>query len=299
MLGASGFLGRALTAQLVPLAGSVAAVSRGTASVSVPELQGAEVLSGDVTSGGDMHAVLLDADVVFVMAGMSGAAASWDAPVRSLEVNLGGLTTVLEALRAVAPAARVVFPSSRLVYGPASALPVAESASLRPQSPYALHKSMCEQILALYRDQYGVPYVVARLTNPYGSPRNLPHQAYNVMSAMIARASAGEELVVFGDGSQLRDYIYVADAVRALAILAPHADRLTVNVGSGSGTPFVEVVESIVRVAHGGRIVHREWPAAYATVESGDFIADVSRARSLGVPAGLGLAEGLRQSLAR
>jgi UDP-glucose 4-epimerase len=234
-----------------------------------------------------------------VMAGVSGAAASWRESQRSLDVNVGGLTNVLDVAVGRAPDARIVFPSSRLVYGRSDALPVNEDAPLRPDSPYALHKIACEQLLALYRDRHGTRYAIARLTNPYGATRELPPQPYNVISAMIARARAGGELVVFGDGSQLRDYLYVEDAVESLIALGTFAEAQIVNVGSGEGTRFVDVVNTIVELAASGSVVFREWPAAYAAVESGDFVADLSRARELGLPRARGIVEGLRQSLAQ
>ncbi len=299
MLGASGFLGRVLSARLCACSATVAAVSRGTATPAISELRGTQILPGDVTSRPDMERVLEGADVVFVMAGVSGAAASWSEPQRSLDVNVGGLTNVLDVLCERAPHARVVFPSSRLVYGRPDALPVREDAPLRPDSPYALHKMFCERLLALYNERYGLSYAVARLTNPYGMTRELPVQPYNVMSAMIARARAGEELVVFGDGSQLRDYIYVDDAIDALIELGMLRDDVVVNVGHGEGTRFVDVVKAIVEVAGSGVVTFREWPAAYAAVESGDFVADTTYARSLGLIEPRGIAEGLRQSLAQ
>lgn len=299
VLGASGFLGRALTAQLGRYAGSVVAVSRGTATPVIPELHAAQIVTGDVTSLTDMKRAVDKADAVFVMAGVSGAALSWREPQRSLDINVGGMTNVLDALRDVAPEAAVVFPSSRLVYGASATLPVPEDAPLRPGSPYAAHKLFCERLLELYHERYGVRYAVARLTNPYGPSHHLPAQNYNVISTMIARARAGEELVVFGDGRQLRDYLFVDDAVAALAMLATFARDEVVNVGSGVGTRFVDVVNAIVEAAGSGSIAYRDWPREDAAVESGDFVADVTRARALGLPQPRGIHDGLRQTLQR
>ena len=299
VLGASGFLGRAVTARLCAEGASVVAASRGTATPAIEELRDAEIVPADVTVRNDMVRVLDGADVVFVMAGVSGAAASWDEPERSLHVNVGGLTNALDVLRERSPDARVVFPSSRLVYGRQDVLPVAERAPLRPHSPYALHKIACEQLLALYRERCGLRYAVARLTNPYGVAYELRAQQYNVISAMIARARGDDEIVVFGDGGQLRDYIFIDDAVDALLLLGSKADALVVNVGSGEGTRFLDVVEAIVELAGKGKIAFREWPASYAAVETGDFVADVTRARALGIPEARGIVDGLRQSLGR
>lgn len=299
VLGASGFLGRAIVARLTSVAGTVVAVSRGTATPTIVELHGSDIMIGDVTERIDMERALEGADVAFVMAGVSGAAQSWAEQRRSLDTNVGGLTNVLEVITSRGASTRVVFPSSRLVYGRATTLPIREDAPLQPASPYALHKITCEQLLKLSGEHYGLSYAIARLTNPYGARRYLPNQSYNIVSTMIAHALANQEIVVFGDGTQLRDYIYIEDAVDSLAALGTLQASDTVNVGSGVPTRFVDVANMIVRLAGRGRLVRREWPPEYASVESGDFVADVTRARELIGLAARGIDEGLRQSLAR
>jgi len=298
VLGASGFIGRHLSARLVPLAREVVAFSRGTATPTLPALHGATIVAGDVTALDDVEAAIRGSDVVFVMAGVSGAAASWRDPQRSLDVNAGGLQTVLNAVVRSSPAATVVFPSSRLVYGAATSIPVAESAPLRPTSPYGLHKWFGEMLLDLYAQRHGLRYAIARLTNPYGALSGTQYRGYNVIASMIEAARANGELTVFGDGSQLRDYIHIDDAVDALLrVCVASRENVTVNIGSGVGTSFVEVVRTIVEAIGGGRLVFAPWPPEYAAVETGDFVADVARARALGIAQPRDLRRGLEQTI--
>src|SRR5476649_774104 len=129
-------------------------------------LAGAEIITGDVCSVADCRAVLRAGDIVFQLAGRSGASASFAAPVESLSANGGGMLNVLEVARTLLPRPRIVFAGSRLEYGVAQALPVSEDHPLLATSPYGIHKKLCEGYLALYSRRFGISYAVARLTNP-------------------------------------------------------------------------------------------------------------------------------------
>jgi nucleoside-diphosphate-sugar epimerase len=216
---------------------------------------------------------------VFDLAGSSGAAASNRDPIASLDANCRQHLEFFEACRAARTGPHVVFSSSRLVYAPAVTLPVNEAAPLAPQSAYAVHKLCIERYLSIYATAGVLTFTVARISNPFGPDE--PARDYGFVNALIARARAGLPLRLFGDGRQLRDYIYIPDLVDALTRCAgrPAAVNETFNIGSGFGISMATAARRICeRAASVSPLECLPWPAEYARVESGDYVADISKA---------------------
>jgi UDP-glucose 4-epimerase len=216
-------------------------------------------------------------------------------------VNCRGNLVLLESVRESAPAAKVVFLGSRLEYGKPEKLPVGEESLGEALCLHAIHKRTVEEYLHLYGRLFGIRYTIARVTNPYGPGQPRGRTAYGVINRLIHLALAGETLTLYGDGSQLRDYVHVDDVVTALLCLANSrlSDGRAYNVGSGVGTPMIDVARLIVELAGGGRVVHVEWPPLAAQIETGDFIADVSRIRrEVGWAPAIPLREGLARTIA-
>jgi UDP-glucose 4-epimerase len=259
------------------------------------------VIEGDLRDAGAMAAVVSGQDVIFNLAGQSGAVRSMEDPYTDLDVNVRGNLVLLEALRVENPGAKLVFVSSRLTYGSGGAEPIAEGRAVEPLCFHAIHKLAVEQYLTLYHHIYGIRSAVARLTNPYGPGQPAARTAYGVVNRLIHLALADQPLPIYGDGAQRRDYIFVDDAVEALLVLgesAPgHAEVF--NVGSGVGTPLVEMARAIVAMAGGGRLAFTEWPRLAEQIETGDFVADISRIeRELGWRPRVALADGLQRTVA-
>ena len=282
VLGASGFLGTRLVRRLLPLCAHVVSFSRGSATGSMEVLAGSEIVLGDIREPRDVVRAIRSSDVVFNFAGRSGSIESTHHSFADLEVNVGGLINLLDGAARRTDPPKIVFPGSRLQYGRVAQLPVAETAAQQPLSPYGLHKRFCEDYLEFYARTRGIRYAVARLTNPYGPYHQRYPFGYNVLNQMIARARAGETISVYGDGEQLRDYVFVDDAVDALLILAARESNDVVNVGSGTGTSFRAAAEAIVRLAGRGDVTSIPWPPEAQKVETGDFVADITAVRNLG-----------------
>lgn len=305
VIGGLGFLGTAVTARLLDLGASVTVVARARArhagAIAGLERRGVRIVEADVRDGAAMTRAVGSAAVVFNLAGRSGAARSVEDPSADLDVNVRGMLVLLEALRHANPGAALVFPGSRLQYGRPAAVPVPETAPLHARCPHALHKTAAEGYARVYGRLFGLRAAAARITNPYGPGQPRGRSSYGVINHLIHRAVAGEPLRIYGDGRQLRDYVHVDDVAAALLRLGEAAtpECRAYNVGSGLGTPLVEAARLVLEAAGGGRIEHVEWPPLDARIETGDFIADISRIRAeLGWTPAVGLRDGIERTVA-
>jgi nucleoside-diphosphate-sugar epimerase len=307
VIGGLGFIGVNLVARLVEHGALVTVVTRSRSAHAEHarslEGQGVTVVEADIRDAAAIALAVTGQDVVFNLSGQSGAARSLEDPYTDLDINVRGNLVLLEALRAHNPQAMLVFVGSRLQYGRASALPVNEDALLEPLCLHAVHKSTVEQYLGVYRRLFGLRSVVARVTNPYGPGQPFGRTAYGVINRLIHLAIADQPLTIYGDGLQRRDYLYVEDLVSALLLLgssdaAEAAEGHVYNVGSGAGVALVDVAAKVVDLAGGGTIRHVEWPALDAIIETGDFVADISRVRALGWQPAVSLDEGLERTIA-
>ena len=276
VLGGGGFLGTNLSRRLVAAGASVTATSTRESAATPP---GVCHVRWEATDADSVRPLVAEADVVFALFGRSGALRSVREPAGDLAVNGAGQLAVLEAVRQEQPGAKVVFPSSRLSYGRVNELPVAETHPMEPLDIYAVHKAAGERYHQIYHRVHGLRTTVLRITNPYGPGQPADRREYGVVNAMVHRALAGEALTIYGDGRQLRDVVFIDDVMDAfLAAAATDAtDGEVYNVGSGVGIPLVEVAHAIVRVAGRGRVEHAPWPVLAERIETGDFVADVTK----------------------
>lgn len=305
VIGGLGFIGRHVTDRLRAAGAAVTVVTRSLAehreAAAIVSAGGVTIVEGDLRSAEAMSAAVRGQDVIFNLAGQSGAVRSMDDPFTDLDVNVRGNLVLLEALRAENPRAKLVFVSSRLAYGSGGPDVIAETRPAEPLCIHAVHKLAVEQYLHVYRSVYGVRTTTARLTNPYGPGQPSARTAYGVVNRLIHLALSDQALPIYGDGRQRRDYIYIDDAVDALLILGASApsDGRIYNVGSGIGTPLVEMAGAIVKIAGSGRLAFTEWPTIAAQIETGDFVADIAQiGRELGWSPRVALADGLQRTLA-
>ena len=297
VIGGLGFIGLNLTRKLSALGARPTVLARTrSGEADALERDGVVVLVGDVRDMTATAAAVAGQQVVFNLSGQSGAVSSMEDPWTDLDVNCRGNLVLLEALRAGNREAKVVFAGSRLQYGHPASLPVSEDAPQRPLCVHAVHKSAVEEYLGLYERLFGLRHTTARITNPYGPGQPAGRTTYGVINRMIHLALADQPIPIYGDGAQLRDYVHVDDLADALIALAasPAADGRAFNVGSGTGTSLVDMAKLVISLAGGGRIEHVAWPALAAQIETGDFVADISRIRhELGWTPAIPLRQGL------
>jgi len=305
VVGGLGFIGVNVAARLNELGATTAVMtpdrSRHAEQTASFERSGIRVIEGDLRDRDAMGRAVRGQNAVINLSGQSGAVRSMEDPWTDLDVNCRGNLVMLEALREHNRDAKVVFAGSRLQYGHPDHVPVNEAAPQQALCLHAIHKQTVERYLALYRKLFGIRYAVARITNPYGPGQPEGRTAYGVINRMIHLAIAGRTLMVYGDGRQLRDYVHVDDVVRALVAMA-ESDRAgdpVYNVGSGTGTRLIDLAGTVIAIAGGGRVEHVPWPALAEQVETGDFIADVSRiGGELGWRPTIALRDGLERTVA-
>jgi UDP-glucose 4-epimerase len=246
-----------------------------------------------------LHGAIADAapEAVFHLAAQIDVRRSVADPGADARVNVEGTVNVLEAARR-AGARRVVYSSTGgAIYGEAEQVPTAEDAPIRPLSPYGQAKHAGEGYCALYRQLHSLETVVLRYANVYG-PRQDPLGEGGVIAIFCGKLADGGRPTVFGDGRQTRDYVHVADVVRAnlLALDAPAGTAGPFNVGSGVETSVLALVDAF-RAIGGGSFEPQFAPARAGEVLRSCLAAGRAR-EQLGWRAEIALADGIRSTLA-
>jgi UDP-glucose 4-epimerase len=243
VLGAGGFLGTNLC---LALKGSVANLRGFGRRQSFPgALRGVEWVEGDFTDTTSLATAISGCDVVFHLVNATTPASANIDKVADLEINVVGTLRLLEACRAEG-VKRIVFVSSGgTVYGIPSQIPTPENAATAPITAYGISKLSIERYLALYEYLHGLEYRVLRLANPYGQYQTAL-KSQGVIAAFLRQVSRNEPIEIWGDGTVVRDYVYVDDVTQALRKAAIHSGPSRIfNIGSGHGKSLNEIVESI------------------------------------------------------
>lgn len=239
-------------------------------------------------------------DIIFNLAGQISHNDSIENPFLDTQINYIGHMNVLEIAKKVNPRVKIIYSGTRMQYGKVDKIPVSEDHPQRPLSPYALNKSAAENLYLFYHRIYSIPVVIFRITNPYGPRGQVKHHKYCIVNWFTRLAIENKAITIFGDGSQVRDYLFIDNLTDAFvkAGIEPAADGEVFNVGSGEGTSFKEMAETIVDTAGTGSITHVPWPDHYINVETGDFVADISKVkRVIDWKPGISLKEGIRRTV--
>jgi UDP-glucose 4-epimerase len=249
---------------------------------------------GDVRDVPKLWTLLQGVDVVFHLAARASVPASLLYPREYNDVNVGGTVSLLEACRDV-NVKRVVLASSATVYGDQSTHPVNETILPHPPAPYAVSKMAAEQYLFNLGRLYGFETVALRIFNAYGPGQPLPPVHAPVIPQFVQQIGGHGSVVVFGDGKQTRDFVYVDDVVDALisAAQAPNIDQQVINVGSGEETSLNSLISCIAAT------LGEKANVLYNDEVSGGIarlVADVSKAqRLLNYVPSIHLVDGLRK----
>ena len=254
----------------------------------------------DVRQQSTMNYLVRGQDVIFNLAGQVSHIDSMRDPHTDLEINCRAQLSILEACRNYNAGVKIVFAGTRQVYGKAESLPVSESHLVRPADVNGINKAAGEYYHLLYNNVFGVRACSLRLTNVYGPRQLLKHNRQGFIAWFIRLAIEDREIQIYGDGSQLRDFVYVDDA--AEAFLRAGADEAcngqVLNVGGLEPIAHRDLVQLLVGIAGSGRCRFVEWPPEKKAIDIGDFYADSTRIdRTLGWKPTVSLAEGLRRTV--
>ncbi len=232
-------------------------------------------------------------DCVFHQAAIASVQRSVEDPISTSRVGVEGTLNVLVAARD-AGAERVVFASSAAVYGDSPLLPKREDMRPEPKSPYAASKLAGEGYCIAFNEVYGMRNVVLRYFNVYG-PRQDPNSEYAaVIPKFVSAYLAGDAPVIFGDGVQTRDFVYVKDVVRANILASEGSCSGVYNIASGTRTSLNEL-SGLVK-----KITGSELEPVYSEARAGDIrdsVADISLAENLGYSPKYTMEEGLREAI--
>ncbi len=254
----------------------------------------------DVRDEHSMPQLVRGKDVLFNLAGQTSHVDSMTDPYTDLEINCRAQLFILEACRRNNPAIRVVYASTRQIYGRPEYLPVDERHLLRPTDINGINKMAGEWYHILYSNVYGVRAVALRLTNTYGPRMRIKDARQTFLGVWIRNLLRDDEIQVFGDGSQLRDFNYVDDAIDALlaAAVSDQAVGQVLNLGAEPPISLKELAELLIKLNGSGRCRVVPFPEDRRAIDIGDYYADFSRAVSvLGWKPRVALADGLQRTL--
>lgn len=305
--GGLGFIGSNLARRLVELGADVLLVDSLLPDYggNVFNIAGLEdrlrVNIADVRQGTTMNYLVRGRDVIFNLAGQVSHIDSMRDPHTDLEINCRSQLTILEACRQHNPATKVVYAGTRQIYGKPDRLPVDESHLVRPTDINGINKAAGEHYHIVYNDVFGVRACSLRLTNVYGPRQLIRHNRQGFIGWFIRLALEGREIQVYGDGSQMRDFVYVDDVAEAFlrAGVSDECNGDVFNVGGSEPIAHRDLVALLIDESGRGSVKFVEWPEEKRRIDIGSFYTDSSKfARTAGWRPTVGLREGLRRTLA-
>ena len=255
----------------------------------------------DVRQATTMNYLVRDREVIFNLAGQVSHIDSMRDPDTDLDINCRSQLTLLEACRRHNPGAKVVYASTRQIYGRPERLPVDETHLVRPTDINGINKAAGEQYHLVYNNVFGVRACSLRLTNVYGPRQLIRHNRQGFIGWFIRLALEDCTIDVFGDGSQLRDFVHVDDAadafLRAGATDAVNGEAL--NVGGSEPIAHKDLVTLLLDVAGGGSMRLVPWPPEKKKIDIGSFYSDSTRfSTATGWRPTVSLRDGLSTTLA-
>lgn len=305
--GGLGFIGSNLARRLVELGANVLLVDS-----LIPEYGGnlfniagiedrVRVNIADVRDRYGMEYLVRGQDFLFNLAGQVSHLDSMQDPYTDLEINCRSQLSILEACRKYNPEVKIVYAGTRQIYGKPHYLPVDEAHPLEPTDINGVDKMAGEWYHLVYHRVYGLRVTSLRLTNVYGPRMRVRDARQTFIGWWIRQIVEGQELQIFGDGQQVRDFNYVDDVVEAclLAAADPVADGEIYNLGGDEPITLLDLAKLMVEINGSGSYRLVPFPPDRKRIDIGDYYGDYTRIRTqLGWQPRISLRVGLEHTLA-
>ena len=211
------------------------------------KIKGVDYIIDSIEETDKLTEALWDVDIVFHLVGPSLPSISDINPILDIRKNLLPTIKLLDAMVQLNKSRIVYFSSGGAIYKPQGLVPVPEEHILEPISSYGIIKMTVEKYLMLYERLYGIQPLIIRPSNPYG-PRQGHIGTHGVISTFLHRIIKNKELIVFGDGSSVKDYIYISDLIEACYLLTINQFKGIFNIGSGIGYSINEIISLISEI---------------------------------------------------
>jgi UDP-glucose 4-epimerase len=254
----------------------------------------------DLREASELRKVVSGVDVIFNLAGHVSHTDSMRNPLQDLGGNSEAHLSLLEVCRAVNPRARIVYGSTRQCYGRPQRLPVDEDHPVLPLDINGVNKYAAELYHRIYYQVHGIETCSLRLTNTYGPRQLIRNASQGVVGWFIHQILCNEEVVLFGDGKQVRDLTYVDCVVDALLLAGAHprSPGRTYNLGSGAPIALLDLVKLMIAVSGKGSYRFAPFPEERRKIDIGDYYGSFSRMhQELGWSPQVFLRDGIRRTL--
>jgi UDP-glucose 4-epimerase len=235
-----------------------------------------DIISGDFLNRDEVAGSLKGMDLLFHFISTTNPVTSVENPVYDIETNIAGSVQLMQAA-VKAGIEKIIYPSSGgTVYGKTGGEPIRESSPLNPVNPYAISKLAVERYLNYFMQSSDLEYLILRYSNPYGERQN-PYAKQGVIPIFLNKLKNNQRPVIFGDGTAIRDYIYIGDAIDAtIAVLESRTKERVFNVGSGQETSLNHLIKIMSEVT--GKVCSPDY-VDDGGVHLDKFVLDVSLIR--------------------
>lgn len=249
ILGAAGFIGTNLTLKLAEnQSDRITLVDKSRsffADIEKFSLKNVEIVESAFDAGTDFDRILKGQDIVYHLVSTTVPTTANQQISQEMQANVVFSASLFDACVRCGVQKVVFISSGGTVYGKEVDCPLKENTPTNPITSYGVQKVTIEKLLYLYHYMYNLDYRIVRLSNPYG-PYQRPNGILGAVTTFTYKALCGEEISVYGDGSVIRDFIYIDDAIRALLNIVNGKNRhRTYNLGCGKGTSIKELLELI------------------------------------------------------
>jgi len=280
--GGLGFIGSSLAKELISQGANVSIVdnldSNGGANFFnlKNDLSKLTFVKGSISNDSLMKSLISNVDFIFNLAAQTSHTGSMQNPIYDLDVNYRSQLALLELCKIYNSGVRIVFASTRQVYGSPINIPVSEGHAINPPDVNAINKYSAECAYNLYHQLFGIQSTVVRLTNTYGPRMRIQDAKQTFVGYWIKLILLNKSFSIYGDGTQLRDFLYIDDCVSALILAAtsPNTIGNTYNLGTSDAISLIELADLLCEINNGCNYSLMPFPHDRKQIDIGSYATD-------------------------